>query len=234
MLCAWGLRTCSLSKMKYARRRRSLRPRLPRMRRSASKQRGRRCAAMLPSACAKPRSMSSRSRRGCARPMTSRRALKPWPSDGSRLSLAFRTAGNDTTRHRRCGRPLCRGCRGVVRVGMAGRHLYPAFPYDHFTLLTDADAAALYAYLMSREPVAAAPPANELRFPFNLRPLLAGWKLLYLRKGPYEAVGGRGEAWNRGAYLVEGLAHCGACHTPRNALGAERKADSFGGGEAEG
>src|SRR5436190_4602943 len=119
-------------------------------------------------------------------------------------------------------------------VDRAGRHLYPAFPYDHFTLLSDADAAALYAYLMSREPVAAAPPENQLRFPYNLRPLLAGWKLLYLRTGPYQAVGGRGEAWNRGAYLVEGLAHCGACHTPRNAFGAERNADRFGGGEAEG
>ena len=64
--------------------------------------------------------------------------------------------------------------------------------------------------------------------------LLAGWKLLFLRQGPYQPVAARGEAWNRGAYLVEGLAHCGACHTPRNAFGAEKKDERFAGGEAEG
>jgi mono/diheme cytochrome c family protein len=119
-------------------------------------------------------------------------------------------------------------------VDRTGRHLYPAFPYDHFTLVTDADCEALYAYLMSREPVTAAPRSNDLRFPFNIRMLLAGWKLLFLRQGPYEPVGARGEAWNRGAYLVEGLAHCGACHTPRNAFGAEKNDQHFAGGEAEG
>ena len=119
-------------------------------------------------------------------------------------------------------------------VDRAGRHLYPAFPYDHFTLLTEDDIGALYAYLMSREPVAAGPPSNDLRFPFNIRMLLAAWKLLYLRQGPYQRDAARGEAWNRGAYLVEGLAHCGACHTPRNALGAEKKNDRLAGGEAEG
>jgi mono/diheme cytochrome c family protein len=119
-------------------------------------------------------------------------------------------------------------------VDRAGRHLYPAFPYDHFTLLADADTAALYAYLMSREPVSAAAPNNALSFPFNNRILLAGWKLLFLRQGPYQPVAARDEAWNRGAYLVEGIAHCGACHTPRNALGAEKKGEPFAGGEAEG
>lgn len=73
-------------------------------------------------------------------------------------------------------------------VDRAGRHLYPAFPYDHFTLLTDEDDHALYAYLMSREPVRAVAPHNELRFPFNLRIALAGWKLLFLPKGPFEPV----------------------------------------------
>jgi len=119
-------------------------------------------------------------------------------------------------------------------VDRAGRHLYPAFPYEHFTLLTDADTAALYAYLMSREGVSAAPPDNALSFPFNNRMLLATWKLLFLHQGPYQPVAARDEAWNRGAYLVEGLAHCGACHTPRNALGAEKKGEPFAGGEAEG
>jgi mono/diheme cytochrome c family protein len=119
-------------------------------------------------------------------------------------------------------------------VDRAGRHLYPAFPYDHFTLITDDDNRAIYAYLMSREPVHAAVPANDLRFPFNLRVLLAGWKLLFLHQGVYQSVTSRSDAWNRGAYLVEGLAHCGACHTPRNALGAERKDMPYAGGEAEG
>jgi mono/diheme cytochrome c family protein len=126
--------------------------------------------------------------------------------------------------------------RRAMREGVdrAGRHLYPVFPYDHFTLLTDADNKALYAYLMTREPVRAATPENELRFPFNMRIALAGWKLLYLHKGPYVADRAKSEAWNRGAYLVEGLGHCGACHTPRNALQAERRGENLAGGVAEG
>src|SRR5690348_6401495 len=76
-------------------------------------------------------------------------------------------------------------------VDRAGRHLYPAFPYDHFTLITDDDNRAIYAYLMSREPVHAAVPANDLRFPFNLRVLLAGWKLLFLHQGVYQPVTSR-------------------------------------------
>ena len=119
-------------------------------------------------------------------------------------------------------------------VDRAGRHLYPAFPYDHFTLLTDADTTALYAHLMSREPVSAVAPNNALSFPFDNRMLLAAWKLLFLRQGPYQPVAARSEAWNRGAYLVEGVAHCGACHTPRNVLGAEKKGEPLAGGEAEG
>jgi mono/diheme cytochrome c family protein len=119
-------------------------------------------------------------------------------------------------------------------VDRRGRHLYPAFPYDHFTLLTREDNQALYAFLMTRTPVRAAPPRNDLRFPFNLRVLIAGWKILYLNKGPYRANPKADEEWNRGAYLVEGLAHCGACHTPRNALGAEKKNEAYSGGHAEG
>jgi mono/diheme cytochrome c family protein len=126
--------------------------------------------------------------------------------------------------------------RRAMREGVdrEGRQLYPAFPYDHFTLATDEDIAALYAYAMTRDPVRAVAPADDLAFPFNIRPLLAGWKLLFLRQGPYRPDAGQSAAWNRGAYLVEGLAHCGACHAPRNALGAERKRDGFGGGDAEG
>jgi mono/diheme cytochrome c family protein len=119
-------------------------------------------------------------------------------------------------------------------VDRAGRHLYPVFPYDHFTLVTDEDDQALYAYLMTREPARASTPANQLPFPYNMRVLLAGWKLSFLQRGPYRPDHGQSDAWNRGAYLVEGLAHCGACHTPRNALGAEKTDERFAGGESEG
>jgi mono/diheme cytochrome c family protein len=126
--------------------------------------------------------------------------------------------------------------RRAMREGVdrAGRHLYPAFPYDHFTLMTDEDVSALYAYFMTREPVRATTRANDVAFPLNVRLLIAGWKLLYLRPGPYRLDPAQSREWNRGAYLVEGLAHCGACHTPRNALGAEKQQDRFGGGQAEG
>src|SRR5438270_3548083 len=126
--------------------------------------------------------------------------------------------------------------RRAMREGVdrRGRHLYPAFPYDHFTLVSDDDDKALYAFFMTREPVRAKAPANDLSFPLNFRPVIAAWKLLYFRPGPYRPDPAQSEAWNRGAYLVEGLAHCGACHTPRNALGAEKKRERFTGGEAEG
>jgi mono/diheme cytochrome c family protein len=126
--------------------------------------------------------------------------------------------------------------RRALREGVdrEGRHLYPAFPYDHFTRVTDADAKALYAYFMTREPTSAVAPANRLAFPLNIRFLVAGWKLMFFRQGPYQPDLARSETWNRGAYLVEGLAHCGACHTPRNGLGAEKTKEGFAGGDAEG
>ncbi|MEN3350046.1 MAG: hypothetical protein V7632_3681 [Bradyrhizobium sp.] len=123
----------------------------------------------------------------------------------------------------------------AMRSGISrdGRHLYPTFPYDHFTNVSDADDRALYAFLMTRQPVQASPPANQLSFPFNFRPLIAGWKLLYFHGGDVPSNEAKGAAWNRGAYLVEGLAHCGACHTPRNALGAERVNAQFSGGQVD-
>lgn len=113
----------------------------------------------------------------------------------------------------------------AMRSGVArdGSHLFPAFPFDHFTRITDQDLGDLYAYLMSREPSAAAPKPNTVPFPLNVRALQAGWKLLFLRQGPFTPDRTRDEAWNRGAYLAEGVSHCGACHTPRNAVGAERR-----------
>lgn len=119
-------------------------------------------------------------------------------------------------------------------VDREGEHLYPAFPYDHFTLVNDADGAALYAFIMTRQPVQARTPENQLPFPLNVRFILAGWKLLFFHEGPYEQDSAHDEQWNRGAYLANGIGHCGACHTPRNSFGAEIGTQHFGGGEAEG
>src|SRR5258707_14092128 len=125
--------------------------------------------------------------------------------------------------------------RRAMRSGVNrdGQHLYPTFPYDHFTNVTDEDDHALYAYLMTRDPVHAPARKNELYFPLDQRFLIAGWKLLFLRRGTYQPDSSQSAEWNRGAYLVEGLAHCGSCHTPRNALGAERASAQFAGGDVE-
>jgi mono/diheme cytochrome c family protein len=119
-------------------------------------------------------------------------------------------------------------------VDRRGRHLYPAFPYDHFTNVNDDDVAAIYAFLMTRDPVHAPAHANDLPFPLDNRLTVAGWKLLFLRRGVFTPDPAHDETWNRGAYLVAGLAHCGACHTPRNALGAERVSERLAGGTSEG
>ena len=115
-----------------------------------------------------------------------------------------------------------------------GRHLYPAFPYTHFAKASDADLQALYAYLMAQAPVRAEAPKNELRFPFNLRPLMAGWNALFHQAETFKPDTSKSDIWNRGAYLVEGLGHCSACHSPRNALGAEKQGKYLAGGFAEG
>ena len=123
----------------------------------------------------------------------------------------------------------------AMRVGIDrnGRHLYPAFPYDHFTRATDEDIRAIYAHLMTLDPVTQEPPANDLPFPFNIRMLMAGWNLLFLEAGEYEFDDQMDDEWNRGAYLAEGLGHCGACHSPRNLLGAVNQAAAYDGAEAE-
>jgi mono/diheme cytochrome c family protein len=125
--------------------------------------------------------------------------------------------------------------RRAMRSGVdrEGRHLYPTFPYDHFINVTDDDDRALYAWLMTRQPVHAPARRNEISFPYNQRFMIAGWKLLFLHRGEWQPDPARSAQYNRGGYLVEGLAHCGACHTPRNALGAERKNAQFSGGESD-
>lgn len=115
-----------------------------------------------------------------------------------------------------------------------GKHLYPAFPYTHFAKTSDADLQALYAYLMAQSPVHAEARPNALTFPFNLRPLLAGWNALFHKPATFRPDPAKSEMWNRGAYLIEGLGHCSACHSPRNALGAEQADAYLAGGFAEG
>lgn len=124
----------------------------------------------------------------------------------------------------------------ALRDGVArdGSHLLPVFPYTHFTKLTDADVKALYAFFMTRPAVIAPDRANTIRFPFNVRALQAGWKLLFFERGVYQNVAARSEPWNRGAYLAEGIAHCGACHTPRNRFGAELDDAAYAGAPFDG
>jgi len=119
-------------------------------------------------------------------------------------------------------------------IDRQGRHLYPAFPYDYFAKTTEPDMRALYAYFMTREPVVAADKENELPFPFSFRPMLAGWKLLFLDSAPFSPDPALDDEENHGAYLAASLGHCGACHTPRNLLGAVVRSQRFQGGIAEG
>ncbi|AGT08315.1 c-type cytochrome [Paracoccus aminophilus] len=120
-------------------------------------------------------------------------------------------------------------------VSRDGAHLFPAFPYDHFTKMSDADIDAIYGYLMAKvAPVSQETKPATIAFPLNQRVLQAGWQLLFVDFGRYKPDPSKSEAWNRGAYLVEGVTHCGACHTPRNQLGAERKSEAFAGAPIDG
>jgi mono/diheme cytochrome c family protein len=111
-----------------------------------------------------------------------------------------------------------------------GRLLTPAFPYDNTTLVSRADSDALYAYLRSLAPVAQAVRPHELRFPFNTQVALAVWRALYFEPREFQADASQSADWNRGAYLVQGLGHCNACHASRNALGATHGPLDLGGG----
>lgn len=113
--------------------------------------------------------------------------------------------------------------RRAMHEGVArdGSHLFPGFPYDHFTKISDDDVDAIYAFLMTQPAVRALAHPNELMFPLGIRALQAGWKLLFFRSGRFEPSPDHDAQWNRGAYIAEALSHCSACHTPRNPLGAE-------------
>lgn len=120
-------------------------------------------------------------------------------------------------------------------IGRDGRHLFPAFPYTSFVRTSEADLQALYAYFMAQPPLSSSNRPANLRAPFGFRPLMAAWNTMFHQEKPFEARPDRDALWNRGAYLVEGLGHCSACHSPRNALGAELKGpDHLAGGEVDG
>lgn len=123
----------------------------------------------------------------------------------------------------------------AVRKGVSrdGHLLYPAFPYIHYTRMSDQDIGDAYAFLMTRAPVDAPTPANDLIFPLTFRPMLAGWNLLYLRSGPMPQEPQKSTEWNRGRYLVEGLGHCASCHSGLNVIGGERT-PPFGSGAVDG
>ena len=101
-----------------------------------------------------------------------------------------------------------------------GSNFFPVFPYPSFTKITDGDVRAIKAYLFAQPAVRQANRAHDVAFPFSWRFLLSGWKVLFFNPGPFRPAPDRGETYNRGAYLVTALAHCGECHTSRNWFGA--------------
>ena len=114
-----------------------------------------------------------------------------------------------------------------------GSPLYPAFPYTEYTKITREDSDAIFAYLQSLPPAQQRNRPNQIHFPFNLRPLIYIWRAIYFEQGVYRADDGKSDEWNRGAYLVQGLGHCNACHTARNPFGASQ-GELFGGGQLMG
>ena len=119
-------------------------------------------------------------------------------------------------------------------VNRDGKDMYPTMPFDFYTRVTDADVAALYAYLKTIKPVRNTVVVNHLDFPFSLRFSMIGWRELYFRPGVYQPDASRSASWNRGAYLVEGLGHCSDCHSPRNLLGGIEKNKDFSGAVIDG
>jgi mono/diheme cytochrome c family protein len=120
---------------------------------------------------------------------------------------------------------------GALRFGIDpdGSRYYPAFPYPNFTKLTRPDILAIRAYLATLTPFANEAPPPRLRFPLNYRVVMRLWNYLFFRPGILQPDQQRGTDWNRGRYLVEGLGHCGVCHTPKNLFGADRRGRAFSG-----
>ena len=124
----------------------------------------------------------------------------------------------------------------AVRHGVAanGQELYPAFPYTAYTNMSTDDVLAIRAYLRTLRPVARNAPENALAFPFNMRFVMRGWKLLFMPRTPLADDPKRSAEWNRGAYLVEGAGHCAECHSPRNLLFAVKRDQHLAGALTQG
>lgn len=124
----------------------------------------------------------------------------------------------------------------ALRYGIApdGSNYYPAFPYPYFTRMTKDDTLAIRAYLGTLAPVVNRNKPPELRWPFGYRGLMRVWNALYFKPGLFEPDQSKSAAWNRGGYLVTGLGHCGACHTPKNYFGADKDAQALSGNEVGG
>ncbi|WP_233553455.1 c-type cytochrome [Teichococcus wenyumeiae] len=115
-----------------------------------------------------------------------------------------------------------------------GTHLYPAFPYPDFTKISRADNDAIFAYLQALPPVHNRVDRDTLPFPFNIRMLMAGWNMLNFEPGEFRPDPQKSPEYNRGAFLVEGPAHCGLCHTPRNIMGGDKDSELLQGATLQG
>lgn len=115
-------------------------------------------------------------------------------------------------------------------VSADGDNLYPAFPYPSFTKVSEADIKSIFGYLKTVAPSSYEPPENEMGFPFSQRGLMGIWNALFFEQGRFVEDAAQSAEWNRGAYLVDGLGHCGTCHTPRNALGGKDESQAMSGG----
>jgi mono/diheme cytochrome c family protein len=121
---------------------------------------------------------------------------------------------------------------GVMHTGRFpdGGLIYPAMPFGSYTKVTRADSDAIFAYLRTVPPVRQPNRPHDLRFPFNNRQLILGWRTLFFNEGEYQPDPSKSAEWNRGAYLVQGLGHCAMCHSPINALGGSSESSAFEGG----
>jgi mono/diheme cytochrome c family protein len=124
----------------------------------------------------------------------------------------------------------------ALRYGVApdGSRYYPAFPYSYFTKLTRQDLLAIRAYLATLPPFRNTKPPPQLYWPLNYRVVMRLWDFLFFRPGIFEPNQQKSAEWNRGGYLVRGVAHCGACHTPKNMFEADKRGRAFGGGSVDG
>jgi mono/diheme cytochrome c family protein len=119
-------------------------------------------------------------------------------------------------------------------TGRNGAHLYPAMPYNYLTKLSRADALAIRAYLKTIPPASHEVTSNQLPFPFDIRLSMVAWNALFFTPGAFRPTEGKSDEWNRGAFLVEGPMHCGACHTPKNFLGGDETGRSLQGSATQG